>query len=374
MRVSVIGLGRAGLPLSAVIADSGIEVVGVDLDAAKVGIINSGGNPLPEEPGLGRLIKKHGGRRLKATCDYSQVRDCDVHVVVVPLFLDESHEPDYALLKSSFRELSKNMRKGSLVVLETTVPPGTTEGLVKRILDKSGVDYLLAYSPERIMTGYSLSRYRDFPKPVGGVDKKSTEAAYSFYRRFCTKVIKVNDCRTAELVKVAEGVYRDVNIALANELLKVSEELGVDYYGMREAANHLYCHLHMPGLVGGHCIPVYPWFLIKKRKVPLIKTARQINDSMVDYVVGKIVERLGGRIRGKKVGLVGLSYRRGVREAKFTLAHGLIKALKKRGIQVYGQDPVFTDDEIKKIFRVRPFKRRNQVDVVVETFDGITVK
>jgi UDP-N-acetyl-D-mannosaminuronic acid dehydrogenase len=282
--------------------------------------------------------------------------------VIVPLFLDKNHKPDFSILKSAFKSVSSVLKDGDLVVLETTVPPGTTTSLIKGILDKSKKNYMLAYSPERIMTGYSISRFKEFPKVVGGIDDKSTQAAYELYSRFSKRVTKVKDATTAELVKVSEGLYRDVNISLANELLRVCEKLGVDFWQMREAANHQYCGIHEPGMVGGHCIPVYPWFLMNDHKVPLVTLARKLNAKMVDYYADKALKIAK---KGAKVGIIGLSYRTGVKEAVHTEAHALIKALKKRKLKPYGMDPMFSAEEVERLFHIRAFSKPSEVDVVI---------
>jgi len=360
LKVAVVGLGRAGLPLAAVIADADIMVAGVDLDAERVSRINRGENPLPEEEGLGSLIARHGGVKLVASTSIMDAKDATVYVVIVPLFRDRKHKPDYGFLRAAFKSVASVLKDGDLVVLETTVPPKTTERLVKPILDKSGRVYLLAYSPERIMTGCSISRFREFPKVVGGTTPEATEAAYLFYSRFAKTVVKVKDARTAELVKVAEGVYRDVNIALANELYRVCDNL--DFWQMREAASHQYCSIHEPGMVGGHCIPVYPWFLINDADVPLIRLARRLNERMAEYYADKASKIAG---RGGRVGIVGLSYRTGVREHVHTEAHRLIKALRKRKLQVYGCDPMFSDKEVEDLFGIKPLNDSTKVDALI---------
>src|SRR3989338_5466524 len=316
MKISVIGLGKAGLPLAAVIADSGLKVLGVDLDKKKVEMINKGINPIEEEPGLRELIKQHGGKQLKTTADtIGAAKQCDVHIVIVPLFIDENKKPDFSIIKKALEALAKGLKKKDIVVLETTVPVGTTENIVKNTLEKgsklkAGIDFYLAYSPERIMTGYSISRYKEFPKLVGGINKESTEKAFEVYKKF-SRPIRVSNARTAELAKVAEGVYRDANIALANELYKVAKHYNVDFWEMKEAAKHQYCNILEPGNVGGHCIRVYPWFLINEMNVPLIKTARELNDDMVNYYIKKIKNTAKN---GEKIGIIGLSYREGVKE------------------------------------------------------------
>jgi len=365
MKISVIGLGKAGLPLAAVIADAGIEVLGVDIDNKRVEKVNEGVNPIEEEQGLQELLLKYGGKSLVATTDsVKAAKECEVHIVIVPLFIDKDKKQDFSILKSAFENLSKGLKKGDVVVLETTVPIGTTENLIKDILEKgsglkAGKDFYLAYSPERIMTGYSISRYKEFPKIVGGVNKESTDKAFEIYKKF-SKPIKVSSARTAELAKVSEGVYRDVNIALANELFKVCKNYNIDFWEMKEAAKHQYCDILEPGNVGGHCIPVYPWFLINELDVPLIKVARELNDSMIDYYVNEV-----RKIGGKKVGVIGLSYREGAKEKAYSRSVDIIELLKKKGYDVYGLDPLYSKEETEKEFNVKYLDDANKMDVIV---------
>ena len=363
MKISVIGLGKAGLPLAAVIADSGTEVIGVDISEKRVDEINKGINPIPEEQGLGELIKKYSGNKLKAINDYS-IQECSAHIVIVPLFIDKNKKPDFSIIKDAFENLGKKIKKNDLVVLETTVPVKTTETLVKDILEKNsglkaGADFYLTYSPERIMTGYSVSRFKEFPKVIGGINKESTDKAFEIYKNF-SKPIKVKDSRTAELIKIAEGVYRDVNIALANELFKVTKEYGVDFWEMKDAAKHQYCNILEPGNVGGHCIPVYPWFLINVLDVSLIKTARELNEGMVGYYA-KEIEKIGG----KKVGIIGLSYREGVKEKAYSRSINLINLLKKKGYEVHGLDPLYSKEETKKEFNIEYLDDIESMDVII---------
>jgi len=181
---------------------------------------------------------------------------------------------------------------------------------------------------------------------------------------FCGNVHRVSDARCAEVVKVAEGVYRDVNISLANGLLRVCDSLGVDFWEMRAAANHQYCNIHEPGMVGGHCIPVYPWFLINSYDVPLIRLARRLNDRMVEYYADRALKLAGKR---GKVGVIGLTYRAGIREHRHTQAHRLIKALRRRGLEVFGSDPLFTPGEVEELFKVKYFHSHEAVDAVILT-------
>ena len=365
MKISVIGLGKAGLPLAAVIADSGLDVLGVDINERRCDMINKGDNPIGEEPGLSQLIKKYGGKRLIATSNaVDAAKQSSVHIVIVPLFIGQNKKPDFSLVVHALEDISRGLKKKDLVVLETTVPVKSTETLVKHSLEKNsgleaGKDFYLAYSPERIMTGYSISRFKEFPKLVGGIDKNSTNKAFEVYKKFANPV-KVSNSRTAELAKIAEGVYRDVNIALANELLKVSEHYGIDFWEMREAAKHEYCNIHEPGNVGGHCIPVYPWFLINELDAPLIRVSRDLNDKMIEHYAEKV-----DKIGGKKVGIVGLSYREGVKEKAYSRSIDFINLLRKKGYEIYGLDPLYTKKEIETEFGVKYLDDFNKMDVIV---------
>jgi len=366
MKISVTGLGKAGLPLSAVIADAGLEVIGIDIDKKRVEMINEGKNPLPEEPGLSQLIEKHGGKSFTATCEgVKAIKNTDFHIVVVPLFLDKHNKPDFSILEAAFVTVGKGLKKNDIVILETTVPVGTTDTFVRKILEKEsklkgGEDFFLSYSPERIMTGYSISRYKEFPKVIGGINKISGEKTLEVYKRFCSNPTLVSNAKTAEMIKISEGAYRDVNIALANELFKMCKYYGIDFNEMRTNANHKYCNIHKAGIgVGGHCIPVYPWFLIndfeeigKSDFVKLIKTGRFVNDAMVDFwvdIIAKKVKKLDKPINEVKVCIKGISYRPGVKEVAYSRSIALIKKLEGLDVQVFAWDELYSKEEIEKM-------------------------
>ncbi|MDD2836797.1 MAG: nucleotide sugar dehydrogenase, partial [Methanothrix sp.] len=249
-KIAVIGLGNAGLPLAAVVADSGIMVMGVDINVERCRMINRGENPIPEEAGLEELIKEHGGKRLVATPQFEDARSCVAFIVIVPVFVDRGNNPDFSIMRGALHSLGRILKRGDLVVLETTFPPGTTGGLAQDWLCESsglsGSDFFLAYSPERIMTGYSISRLRDFPKVIGGRDEESGIFAYQVYKKFICNLHLVSSAKVAEMIKVMEGCYRDVNIALANELYKICDDLGIDFFEARDNANHQFCHIHLP--------------------------------------------------------------------------------------------------------------------------------
>ena len=364
--VCVVGLGKAGLPLAARMAECNFRVIGVDIDEKKVSMINSGKNPIPEESELFKLIKKYGGKSLIATTNYSDAKGCKAFLIIVPLFVNKNKQPDYSIVENAVRNVGKILKKKNPVVIETTVPVGTTENLVKKwIEEESGLklekgDFYLANSPERIKTGVAVSRYRDFPKVIGGVNKKSGKVAFKLYKRFVNKIQLVSNARTAEFIKIIEGIYRDVNIALANELFKISNDLKVDYFEARKFANHKYCHLFLPSTgVGGHCIPVYPWFLISdmesKEKFSyskLLRLSRELNDEMIKYWFELLIEktRLINKPLSKiKICINGITFRQGVKELFHSRNLAFARLLKEKNLNVFVHDKLFSRKEIEKM-------------------------
>jgi UDP-N-acetyl-D-mannosaminuronic acid dehydrogenase len=381
VKIAVVGLGRAGLPLAGVIADSGFEVIGIDVDARKCELINKGLNPIPEEIGLGELLKKHGGKNLTATPRYEDATDCTVFIVIVPLFVDEDHNPDFSVLESALRAVGEILKKGDIVVLETTVPPKTTETRIKKWLEEeSGLtfgEFLLAHSPERIMTGYSISRLKEFPKIIGGLDEESGKRACEIYGRFIPNIHRVSSARVAEFIKLIEGCYRDVNIALANELFKIAGELEINFYEAREWANHDYCDIHLPSTgVGGHCIPLYPWFLIKELErigkfghARLLRTSREINDEMVEYWAEKIVLeclKVNKPLHEVKICVMGITYREGVKQLYESRNLVLAKRLMEKGLKVYVYDEMVPEEEVEEL-GLR-FCKPEEADVLFDSF------
>jgi len=386
-RIAVIGLGKAGLPLASVIADNGLKVVGVDLDVGKCKTINNGTNPISEEPGLDELIRKYGGKNLIATPNYKDAKDCNVFIVIVPLYVDITYNPDFTMLEDAIRNVGKILKRGDLVVLETTVPVGTTENLARSWLEEeSGLklgEYYLAHSPERIATGYSLSRLKEFPKIIGGVNKESGEVAFEVYSRFMPNLYLVSSARVAEFIKIIEGCYRDVNIALANELFKIAEEIGVDFYEARKYANHEYCHIHLPSTgVGGHCIPVYPWFLIKEMEkrekfefAKLLRAARELNDEMVNYWAEKIVLeclKINKPLSEVKICIKGITFRKGVKELYHSRNLALAKHLAEKGLDVGVYDEMFNKEEVEKL--ELKWMEPNDADIVFDPFELKTAR
>ncbi|MDD4161097.1 MAG: nucleotide sugar dehydrogenase [Methanothrix sp.] len=381
-KIAVIGLGNAGLPLAAVVADSGIAVMGVDINEERCRQINRGENPIPEEAGLEELIKLHGGKRLVATPRFEDASGCSTYIVIVPVFVDSGNNPDFSIMEKALHSLGKILKKKDLVVLETTFPPGTTEGMAaNRLCESSGLsesDFFLAYSPERIMTGYSISRLREFPKVIGGRDDDSGMVAFQVYKKFINNLHLVSSAKVAEMIKVMEGCYRDVNIALANELFKICQDMGIDFFEAREKANHKFCHIHMPSTgVGGHCIPVYPWFLIKEMerresfsKCSLLRISRQVNDEMIEYWAEKILlqcMKLKKPLPKIKICIKGITFRAGVKEFYHSRNLALVRLLADKGLDVYVADPLLSQDEVMgKGFR---YLKPEESDLIFDPFE-----
>lgn len=380
-KIAVIGLGKAGLPLAAVIADHGIPVIGIDINETTCYKINNGINPIPEENGLDELIKEYGGKSLIASSIYRDAAKCNFFIVIVPLFIDDTNHPEYTTLEKVFRNVGKLLKKGDCVVLETTVPPGTTETLVQNWLTEESKlhsdDFYLAYSPERIMTGVSLSRLKEFPKIIGGVNPNSGKKAYNTYKLFIGNLSLVSTARVAEFIKVIEGCYRFTNIALANELFKIAEELHVDFFEARKYANHQYCDIHMPSTgVGGHCIPVYPWFLMKEMErrnredfTLLLRSSDRVNDEMVSFWVQRILDyckNVNRPLEKVKICVKGITFRRGVKSLYRSRNLKLVQLLKDKNLDVYVYDELFTRKEIEKMNL--SFSLPVNADVIFDSF------
>lgn len=362
--VAVYGLGKMGLPLAAIFADKGAKVIGADINEEVVEKVNLGISHVKGEPGLQELVEKNVKRGLlSATTDLVKAaKESDVKIILVPAFLDDDNKPELGIVKSVSEKIAKGLKKGDFVIVETTVPPGTTDNVVRPILEKSGLiagkDFGMAHCPERTSSGRAIEDILGaYPKVVGGINQKSTDTAISIYSVINKKGVNpVSSSTCAETIKIAEGLYRDVNIALANELALISERYEIDVWEVIKTANtQPYCNIHSPGPgVGGHCIPVYPWFVING-DTPLIKTAREINDSMPDYVANKVSKTLvdkGGDIFDSNVLVAGLVYRPGVKETYHTPARGVINKLRKLGANVYGYEPMLNENEMKSLMDV----------------------
>ena len=357
-RVAVVGLGKIGLPLAAQIAGKGHTVIGCDLQQTVVDSINAGHNHIVEEPGLGEAVSAvvEAGR-LRATTDTkATVRESDVAIVIVPVVVDSAKRPDYRWLDLALEAVGKGLHRGALVIVETTLPVGATRGHVAPILEResslrAGQDFYVAFSPERVSSGTALLDLARYPKIVGGLDPESTKRAVEFYRSVLDAEVRaVSNAETAEFSKLAETTYRDVNIALANQFALYAGARGVDATEAFSAANSQpYSHIHSPGIgVGGHCIPVYPHFLLTDSangELELVRDAREVNDGMAARCVGWLRKALGS-LAGKRVLVLGLSYRSDVKELAFSTAMSVIDLLRREGAVVLANDPHFTSEEL----------------------------
>ena len=389
--VAVYGLGKMGLPLATVFAPVAKDVVGVDIDEAVVNAVSAGECPVTGEPGLPtELAREVEVGHLHTTTKGTQAAEAArLHVVIVPTLVEDG-EPDLSALDAVTETIAAGIEPGDMVVVESTVPPGTCRDRVFLELNRetgySLGDFGLAFCPERTMSGRALKDIRgSHPKVIGGADAESRRIAETIYSEITSAdLVPVADCTTAECVKVFEGLYRDVNIALANELATLVDELGVDVTAAIEAANtQPFCDIHDPGPgVGGHCIPYYPYFVTSRveKPTPLLETARDVNDAMPQFTVERVADCLqatGCDLNDSAVVVLGLTYRPGVDEIQASPGIEVAARLTRRAHEVYACDPIFSDSPPEGVRRIGLDKMSElDVDAVVlmtphEEFDDI---
>ncbi|WP_153394538.1 nucleotide sugar dehydrogenase [Ornithinicoccus halotolerans] len=369
MRIAVVALGKIGLPLAVQFADAGHEVVGVDVNAQLVETVNRGVEPFPGEAQLAeKLAELVPAGRLRATTDYGEaVPGADAVVLVVPLFVDEATgQPDFGWMDQATASLAEHLTPGTLVSYETTLPVGTTRGRWKPMLERgSGLTegaedgFHLVFSPERVLTGRVFADLRAYPKLVGGLSEVGAAAAVAFYEAVLTfedradlprpnGVWDMGSAEAAEMAKLAETTYRDVNIGLANQFAVFADQVGIDVQKVIEACNSQpYSHIHQPGIaVGGHCIPVYPrLYLATDPEATVVRQARAANAVMPGYAVARVASVLGD-LAGLRVAVLGASYRGKVKETAFSGVFDTVEALRERGAEVAVHDPMYTDEEL----------------------------
>ena len=384
MKIAVIALGKIGLPLAVQFAIKGHRVFGADIDTKAVGDINNGTEPFPGEYQLqARLQDVVAQGLLTATTDTTAaVRSAEVVVVVVPLFVDANGVPDFRAMDSATQAIGRGLRSGTLVSYETTLPVGTTRNRFAPLLEstsglRAGIDFHLAFSPERVLTGRVFADLRRYPKLVGGFTPACGEFAQRFYETVLdfdsrpelsqpNGVWNLGSCEASEMAKLAETTYRDVNIGLANQFAKFASANNIDIYKVIEACNSQpYSHIHQPGIaVGGHCIPIYPqMYLWNDPDATIVRAAREANWSMPEHAID-VLERAHGTIAGQRVVVLGASYRGGVKETAFSGVFAVVDELKKRNARVSVHDPMFTDDEIQRLGFI-PFSRGGLADAAV---------
>lgn len=353
-KLGVVGLGYVGLPLAVEKAKAGYKVIGFDVQAKKVEQVNSGENYIGDivDEDLKKLI---AAGSLKATTDFSFVKDVDAVSICVPTPLDKYKQPDLSYVVSSSKSVAKYLHKGMLVVLESTTYPGTTEEVLKPILEESGLvcgkDFFLAFSPERVDPGNKQFKTKNTPKVVGGCTEECTEVAATLYRNILEgDVMEVSSPAVAEMEKILENTFRNINIALANEMAILCKRMGIDVWEVIDAAKTkpygFMAFYPGPGL-GGHCIPLDPFYLSWKAKeydyhTKLIETSGEINDYMPEFVVEnamKILNTQKKALNGAKVLLLGVAYKNDIDDYRESPALKVIEHLEKNGAEVSYNDP-----------------------------------
>lgn len=369
MTTTVVGLGKIGLPLAVQFASKGEQVIGADVSERTVGLVNSGQEPFPGEAELqSRLAAAIGQGVLEATTDTAAATArSETVVIVVPLFVDQEGVPDFGWMDSATRDVARGLRPGMLVIYETTLPVGTTRERWRPMLEegsglREGVDFDLVFSPERVLTGRVFADLRRYPKLVGALSPRGADRATAFYERVlefderpdlsrANGVWDLGSAEAAELAKLAETTFRDVNIGLANQFAVFAADHGIDVHQVIEACNSQpYSHIHQPGIaVGGHCIPVYPrLYLWNDPAATVVRAAREANAAMPAYAVG-LAERAYGDLTGARVVVLGASYRGGVKETAFSGVFSTVHELAARGAAVTVHDPMYADTELSAL-------------------------
>jgi len=352
-KISIVGLGYVGLPLSLQFARSGVSVLGFDLDQKKVDSINAGQTYLKHFPSES-IADQVDANRFEATTDPSRLIEVEAILICVPTPLDDHREPDLSYVLATARTIAPYLSKGVLITLESTTYPGTTEDELRTVLEegsrlKAGVDFHLAYSPEREDPGRDDASVKTIPKVVGGYTKKCAELAQSLYEQALDRVHLVSSCRAAEATKLLENIFRSVNIALVNELKVVYEAMGIDVHEVIDAAATkpfgFMAFRPGPGL-GGHCIPIDPFYLTWKarefgKNTRFIELAGEINTAMPDYVISKVADVLneeGKSIKGSKILVLGLAYKANVDDCRESPSFVLMEKLEKKGATIQYHD------------------------------------
>lgn len=361
--ICVIGLGYVGMPLALAFSRH-LKVIGFDIDSNRIEKLN----------------KKNNTTNISFSDDPKEIKNADFIIIAVPTPVTKSKDPDFSYIESAGRTIGRNMKKGAIVVLESTVYPGTTEHFLKNILEKEsglkcGIDFSIGYSPERINPGDEEHSLTKITKIISGLDQETTQILSSLYG-LITSVYVVKDIKIAEASKVIENIQRDLNIALVNELTLIFEKMNLNTKDILKAAGTKWnFHEYSPGLVGGHCIPVDPYYLVHKAEElgyhpQVILAGRAINDSMPAHVAGMMIKGLnevGKVIKGSKVLILGLTYKENVPDIRESPVVGIVEGLTEFKINIFGYDPLLDKDEIESL-GVKPLSNLNvKMDGVIIT-------
>ncbi len=353
-KIAVFGIGKMGLPLACAFAEKGFDVLGIDVNAELVRRVNAADDVLPQEPGVHELLKSHAGKNLRATTE-PDVSDRDAVIILVPTLIHEKGgkvEPDLEAVLNVARAAGRTLATDAILITESTMPPGATEKIGREAAQAANDaghkwNLALAHAPERTSSGSALRDIqKQYPKIIGASDARTLDRVTALYESINAKgVVRIPSIIAAECVKVFEGIFRDVNIALANELAQYCQAIGVDAMEAFAAANtQPYCHIHTPSCgVGGHCIPYYPYFVMNAgTDTPLLRAARKTNDSMP----GRTVDLLAPQ-KGQRVAVFGLTFRGGVKEFRKSPGVEIVNLLKARGVEAFAHDPLCSEDEIR---------------------------
>lgn len=358
MRVTVVGLGRLGLPLAGFYLAAGHDVTGSDVSPSRRSVIDRLDDELLLEPELREsLAAGAAAGRWRTTSDTAAaVANAEIVIVIVPVHATSADDIDFSALDGASGDISRGLGTGTTIIVESTVPARTTRDRVLPVLErggrKHGRDFWMAYSPERVSVGVVFRDLRTYPKIVGGIDEEATRRAARFYRDgLGLETWEVANAETAEFVKLIETTYRDTNIGLANAFARAADGLGVDATeAIRCANSQPYSHIHSPGVgVGGNCIPVYPYFYAARspESADIVLRAREQNDDMVDYAVERLASARTGGLSGARVLILGVTYRPGVKDTANSPAIRLLKPLRDAGAVVLAADPLLTPEELR---------------------------
>lgn len=361
--VAVVGLGRIGLPTAVSFADSGAKVIGIDIDPKVVSEVSKGRSKFVDEPGLNEVLGKViGSGRMEVTTEIESVARADVIIIAVPTPVNEKKVPNYSYIDSACNNISKHLKRGSLVMVESTVGPGYVERVIVPLLEsgsgmKAGVDFGVASCPERANPGAILRDMKTVPRIIGGIDGRSSEVATAIYEKvFGVKAVRVSCPKAANAAKLMENIFRDVNIALANEFALLFEKLGIDTEEVIRACSTKYNFVpHFPGAgVGGPCLPSNSYYLISESirfgNIPyLVRMAREINDRMPEHVVSLVTEAMNEvkkAIRGSRVSVLGLSYKPNIKDLQLSPMERVCARLREMGAELKLFDPYYRGEVV----------------------------
>jgi UDP-N-acetyl-D-glucosamine dehydrogenase len=389
-QIGVIGLGYVGLPLIIEFALKGFNTVGFEVDETKTNEINSGSSYIVDVPAE-NVKKCLGEDRLTATTDFSRLADCDVIIICVPTPLRKTKDPDMSYMLTAGGEIQKYMRRGQLIILESTTYPGTTEEVLQPMFEERGFkldeDFLLAFSPERVDPGNPQFQTHNIPKVVGGVSEDSTAAAAALYSQIVGEVHAVSSARVAEAAKLWENTFRAINIGMANEMAKLCNALGIDTWEVvRAAATKPFGFMPFfpgPG-IGGHCIPLDPHYLSWKARQhgfdsQFISLAEQVNSTMPNYVVELVTNALNEdkkAVNGSKILILGVAYKKDIDDMRESPALSIIDLLRADGANVYYHDPFVAEVTFDHAYTIgdgEPLQNRDLTDELISGSDCVVI-